>query len=132
MITRTWEDEANWNTPAEDADEKAKRLARAETLKWFAYHLKPPQPKIETAGAQVSVKAAIHRGLQYEYSVSSDLKNWANIEAVENEVGGAMEAPLPSGQEQAFFRMNYQPAPPPSDSAENAGFFRNYSEFVLP
>lgn len=126
------EDEANWNTPAEDADEKAKRLARAETLKWFAYHLKPPQPKIETAAAQVSVKAAIHRGLHYEYRVSSDLKNWAEIEAVENEVGGAMEVLLPAGQQQAFFRMNYQPAPPPSDSAENAGFFRTYSEFVLP
>ncbi|MEM7396768.1 MAG: hypothetical protein AAF492_30940 [Verrucomicrobiota bacterium] len=46
----TIEPEMNWNTMAEDIDEKSKRLARDETLKWFRHCLQPIRLGVARAG----------------------------------------------------------------------------------
>ncbi|MEM7143607.1 MAG: hypothetical protein AAF591_00640 [Verrucomicrobiota bacterium] len=129
----TIENMADWNTNAEDEDEKAKRLARDETLKWFAYRLKPAEPNIHYDPQDNTTMDVTWHGeesLNYQLLKTTDLSNWSDLGS---EVIGA-DAPVthqmnPVGPAPAFFMLRYAPLPPPTTDPDNTGFFRPYSDF---
>lgn len=130
-------DPADWNTANESPDQKAKRLARAEVLKWLEFTLKPaPEVQIAQVGPELSdyqiSTDATNAFLQYQWQESSALTNWIDS-------GGAFTGNVPETLEietdqanHRFFRLEYLPVPPPLSAPENSGFFRTPDEFVQP
>lgn len=127
------EDEADWNTLAEDADEKAKRLARDETLKWFAFHLKPPEPtmRIDPIDSdQIEILWHGEAGLDYQIESSDDLLLWVDDGSPQAgaDAGLAHTADRTSPPRK-FFKVTPSPQPAPTAAPENTGFFRPYGDF---
>lgn len=129
----TIEPPQNWNTMAEDADEKAKRLARDETLKWFAYRLKEPAPEIAKDPMdpdQHEITWFGDTGIDYIVRASAGLQVWADDSATIPGSGGGLLHVVDSATEDIeFFRVYYSPVPAPVDAIENVGFFRSYGDF---
>ncbi|MEM8954566.1 MAG: hypothetical protein AAGD22_10485 [Verrucomicrobiota bacterium] len=129
----TIENMADWNTANEDEDEKAKRLARDETLKWFAYRLKPAEPNLQTDPQDNEVIDVTWYGqdsLTYQLMKTTDLSIWSNVGPVVIGANTPLNHQLnPIGPAPAFFKLRYAPLPPPSADPDNTGFFRAYSDF---
>ena len=123
----------NWNTNAEDADEKAKRLARDETLKWFAHYLKPTQKIIEHDPNDATLKRVRWHGewgISYTLKACEDLQSWANAAGpVTGNDGDITHAFDPANATKKFFRLSSLPTPAPIADPDNTGFFRPYSDF---
>jgi len=122
----------NWDTEAESADEKAKRLCREETLKWLEAHLgNPPQTTIESIdpdAGEVEIGVATSARLAYQWQQSDDLLAWSALGGAFLGSGAVMAEPAmtvpASGR---FFRVQYGAAPPPDDP-----FILPYERFDLP
>lgn len=126
----TIEPEANWNTSDEEADEKAKRLARDESLKWFAYCLKPHHPNADLSSGVAKVSWHGQDGINYQVLRSSDLVAWTPEGTPLLGTDGALEHEvtlLPNTD--AFFKLEYSAPPPPLSAPENSGYFRSYGDF---
>ena len=129
----TIESPQNWNTPDEDADEKAKRLARDETLKWFAFRLRPPSPVLEDELNDPGLKQVRwfgEDGVRYHVESTDDLAFWGNA----SEPGDGILSDMvylfdPDDATRLFFRVKSAPVPVPDGEPENLGFFRPYEDF---
>lgn len=124
----------NWNDiNLEAIDEKAKRLARDEVLKWFDFLLKPSALTIqedEEDPDQFELLWEGHNQLSYQLMSSETLTGWVPLgdTVIGSDVSeSAVVIPIPMGKE--FFTLEYAPVPPPIDDPDNGGFFRDYSEF---
>lgn len=129
-------DPEDWNTPGESVDQKAKRICRAEVLKWLDACLKPVDTDADIApGAnpsEVTLSSATHTSLRYQWETSENLTGWTDSGAGFDGTGmdDNQVAPLSSDHTE-FFRLRYEVIPPPIDEPENAGFFWFYDDFDL-
>jgi len=124
----------NWNDiNLETVDEKAKRLARDEVFKWFDFLLKPSDLTIQEDGNDPDQLELVWEGrnqLSYQLMESELLVDWDPrgdaVVGTDAEITTAV-IPIPMGKQ--FFTLEYIPVPAPVDDPDNAGFFRDYSEF---
>lgn len=127
------EPEINWNTGAENPDEKAKRLARDETLKWFAHRLKPATHITEedpNDASLLQLRWHGEAGIDYTVQACPDLESWADVSAPTIGLDAEMTYSIdPEDASEHFFRLASQPTPAPTADPDNAGFFRDYGDF---
>lgn len=125
--------ENDWNTENESADQKAKRLCRAEVLKWFEACLKP-RPALSIVegptSEQLTVRAGTRSPLRYQWRESANLINWTDYLPEFDGTGGdvtfdVMKLP----PDRRFFQLEQGPIPPPFDAPGHAGFFLDYADF---
>lgn len=94
----TIEPQQNWNTMAESVDEKAKRLARDEVLKWFEFKLKPADLRIEPDQMNPGDHVVVWTGrkdLDYLLVSNEDLGNvWNPVGGNVIGDGGEIESPI--------------------------------------
>ncbi|WP_309400565.1 dienelactone hydrolase family protein [Cerasicoccus maritimus] len=126
-------DEIDWNTNAENADQKAKRLCREEVLKWLEYKLKPgPDTAVEpepTPGL-VELVASTNARLNYQWFYSDDLSNWNTLGSDFDGDDADMTTQTTLGPEdRRFFSLEYLPIEPPFDDPDNVGYFFDYADF---
>lgn len=130
----TIEPPQNWNTASESVDEKSKRLARDEVLKWFECLLKPADLRIEpdqlSPGDHVVVWTGSNQ-LDYQLVSNEDLGNvWNPVGSNIIGDGNEIEAPVvPPMSHRIFFRLEFQPTPVPASAPENTGFILDYGDF---
>lgn len=122
--------------PLESPDQKARRMARDEVLRWLEFKLKPqPTLGISQSGAEpVELMLAwdTRPRIVHELLSSGNLTDWS---PVTNPVEGdglpgnfQMDAPE-SGP--LFFRLRNRVVPMPVDAPEHDGFFLSYDDFDL-
>lgn len=124
----------NWNTVSESADEKAKRLARDEVLKWFECFLKRPDlhPKADPLDPGSHFVAWTGRNqVDYQLVSNEDLGPvWSPAGGNTVGNGGELErAVMVPPSKRVFFRLEYQPTPVPASDPENLGFILDYGDF---
>lgn len=128
------EPQGNWNTPQESADEKANRLAQAETLKWLEYRLRrhtlTPVPDLNNPGSYL-VNWTGRSQLRYRVQASTDLLNWPPQGAEVIGTGLLLSAPvtIPALEKRAFYRLDLDPVPAPVDDVLYSSFFLEYADF---
>jgi len=130
----TIEPPQNWNTGAESIDEKSKRLARDEVLKWFEFRLKPANfaigPDLNNPGL-FEVSWSARTNLRYKVLHNDDLGLvWPQQGGDHIGAGTTLAAPVqvqPSGK--VFYKLEYGPVEPPLADPNNIGFFRPYGDF---
>jgi hypothetical protein len=127
--------EIDWNTPNENPDQKAKRLARVEVLKYFETYLKPP-PAITIAAhtpgqGEVQLSAdSTSTHVRYQWRSSVSLGDWQPAGPFFDGSGGAEQRVFAIGAlTRRFFLLERAPVPPPLDDPNHAGFFRTYDDF---
>lgn len=125
--------EIDWNTPNESPDQKAKRLARIEVLKYFETFLKPPPGIAIAAPNPNEVELGIDSTspfVRYQWRSSAALDGWQPTGPAFEGSGAAEQSAFPTeGQTRRFFLLDLDPVPPPIDDPNHAGFFRTYDEF---
>jgi dienelactone hydrolase len=125
----------DWNTMNESADQKAKRLCRAEVLKWFTAHLKTPAPLTISEGpsaAELTLSSGTHTHLRHQWQFTTDFSMWSNLGDEFDGTGMDASSNLMKNEaDHRFYRLSSQPIPPPLDAPENDGFFFDYADFGL-
>jgi hypothetical protein len=127
--------EVDWNTPDENPNQKAKRLARVEVLKYFETYLKAP-PAI-TIAAHTPGQDEVHLSVdststhvRYQWRSSVSLGDWQPAGLFFDGSGGAEQRVFAIGAlKRRFFLVEREPVPPPFDDPNHAGFFRTYDDF---
>ena len=130
----TIEPPQNWNSVAESVDEKSKRLARDEVLKWIEFRLKPVNlaigPDLVTPGQHL-ISWSARTNLRYQIRRNDDLGPvWSQQGGDLIGAGATLTAPVqvqPSGR--VFYRLEYGPVEPPLNDPANTGFFHDYGDF---
>ena len=131
----TIEPEQNWNTLDEDVNEKAKRLARVETLKWFEAILKDHTPTIATdTNDSTLLELSWHGtdGIEYQCQEKSDLVNgnWSDVGMPVIGADDVMtEGVDPTQAAFKAYRLSYSPTDPPYTEPDDAAFLLEYSDF---
>lgn len=131
----TIEPELNWNTNDEDVNEKAKRLARTETLKWFEAILKDHTPDIVTdANDSALLELSWHgtEGIAYQCQERADLVNgdWSDVGNAAFGADALMTESIdPTQATFKAFRLSYTPTDPPYSEPDDAAFLLEYSDF---
>lgn len=124
----------NWNTPAENPDEKANRLAQAETLKWLSFRLNDHRiaavPDDASPSGQ-SVRWFGRAGLSYQLlGGPSTVSGWEAhgdlLPGGDSEV--KVPVALPVGKS-VFYRLDIDPVPAPDTDPLYEEFFIEYSDF---
>lgn len=135
-----WAAEADRDTAAESAQQKARRLARDEVLRWLEHSLgaapslaigpDPMQPE-----SHVRVEWPTRPRLRYrlEQSATLAVNSWSDAVGWTPGDGGTGEfiAPVPGGAGRMFYRLQQAPEPAPTSAPEHAGFFLEYADFDL-
>ncbi len=128
---------ADWDTANESPNQKARRLARDEVLRWLDFKLKPA-PVLQLTlsnhppGAH-HVAWSVSPGFWRSLQASGLAGSWTNVVEAGPGLGSIEEfAAAPPVGGKIFYRLHYQPAPAPTNAAEHAGFFRRYGDFSLP
>ena len=131
-------DEADWDTANESPNQKARRLAREEVLRWLDFKLGPaPTLSLAPAAAQpeTHVEAAwpTRARIRYKLERSETLAvgSWTDATAETDGTGSPFThlAPRPADGARVFFRLRYQPLAMPTTAPEHAGFFKTYADF---
>lgn len=125
------------DTAAESPNQKARRLAREEVLRWLEFKLRAGptvaiQPSLNDPANHV-VNWPTRARLSYQLKTSETLANdWVNAGASLEGDGltHEIEAAVP-GSGRIFYRIEYQPIAMPVAAPENAGFFLTYADFGL-
>ncbi len=127
----------DWDSANESPNQKARRLARDEVLRWLDFKLGPVPPLTlgpDAAQPVTHVEAAwpTRPRLRYKLERSETLAagSWTDATA-ESDGTGALSThteALPAG-DRLFFRLRYQPVAAPTATPENAGFFLSYADF---
>ncbi len=125
----------NWDTAAETPNQKARRLARDEVLRWLEYKLRPaPTLTISQSNQQntVTVTWPTNGRLRYTLKKGENLSQDPAVALQMDGTGGdaTHDSSLP-GAKQEFYWIDYEPIPAPIDAPENNGFFLNYADFAL-
>ncbi len=125
------------DSSAESPNQKARRLAREEVLRWLDFKLGPaPTLSIGATPLPTSVQAAwpTRPRLRYKLERSETLAadSWTDATAETDGTGAPAEhsASIPAGA-RLFFRLRTQPAAMPTAAPEHAGFFKTYADFGL-
>jgi len=130
---------ANWDTAAESPNQKARRLARDEVLRWLDFKLQPAPvltlaPDAANPATHVEATWPTRPRLAYRLERSETLApgDWTPATSWTDGTGNpsAHQSPLPVGG-RVFFRLDYQPVAMPTEAPENAGFFKTYADFGL-
>ena len=128
------------DTAAESPDQKARRLAREEVLRWLDFKLGPaPSLSLTPAAAQPAthLEAAwpTRARLRYKLERSETLApdSWTDATAETDGTGSPANhlAPNPPADGRVFFRLRTQPIAMPTSAPEHAGFFKTYADFGL-
>lgn len=124
----------DWNTPGESADQKAKRLSRDETRKWFALYLKPAvldRPVSPPLPPLFGVTWPGEPGHRYALDRTADaVASWTLVEDGITGDGGPIERLVPDAAGvYAYYRLRTVADPPPLNAPEHAGFFLGYDAF---
>ncbi len=127
---------ADWDTAAESPNQKARRLARDEVLRWLDFKLGPtPTLVVTPAGApgQTELSWPTRPRLRYALEQSDSLASdgWSTLGTESTGTGNPSSQldahPAPGARR--FYRLRYQPAPMPTTAPEHAGFFKTYADF---
>jgi hypothetical protein len=124
---------ADWDTAAESPNQKARRLARDEVLRWLEFKLKPSPALAITPSpdpGEVRLTWPANPRLVHRLQSTEDLNVWPGDEVGPLDPAQPFTAALPPSGRQ-FFRLRVSPAPAPTDAPENTGFFRPYADFGL-
>ncbi|MGB0370202.1 MAG: dienelactone hydrolase family protein [Opitutales bacterium] len=126
----------DWDTNNETADQKAKRLSRAEVLKWLEAHMKPITPVSIAPGddpqEDIELTAnATNTRLNYQWESTTNLLNaWQDFASAFDGTGeGVLTEDTVGLDPSRFFRLTQQPIEPPFADPENTDFFLQYSDF---
>lgn len=123
------------DTAAESANQKARRLAREEVLKWLQFKLQPAPAVTLTLDANPASQIlgwTGHPRLFFRAFSSENLLDWTPLHdggpgtGAPQQIGGV----IPAGGK-IFYRLERQPVPPPVDALVNAGFFLGLEDFSL-
>ncbi len=124
----------NWNTPAESADERANRLAQAESLKWFNCRLRDHRisdvPDPDSPGGH-ALRWFGRSGLRYQPMSGATVANGWTAQGSPLS-GGDAEITYPvalPAEQTVFYRLGIEPVPAPDHDPLYAGFFLRYSDF---
>lgn len=125
---------ADWDTADESPNQKARRLARDEVLRWLAFSLQPapvlsisrdPDPPHD-----ITLDWPTHGLLGYRLFGGPSLEGWSPVMDWTNGTGLPFQHPAPL-ENRGFFRLAYRPQEMPVNAPEHAGFFRVYDDFDL-
>ncbi len=129
--------QADWDTAAESPNQKARRLARDEVLRWLDFTLGPaPELSIGPTPLPAAVQATwpTRPRLRYKLERSETLApgDWTDATAEADGTGfpAQLSASIPPGG-RVFYRLRYRPVAMPTDAPEHAGFFKTYADFGL-
>lgn len=123
-----------WDTVNESPNQKARRLARDEVLRWLAFALQPapvlsisrdPNPPYD-----IILDWPTHGLLGYRLLASPSLDGWSQETNWADGTGQPYQHIAPSDT-RGFFRLAYRPQEMPVNAPEHAGFFRAYDDFDL-
>lgn len=128
-------DPADWDTVNESPDQKARRLARQQVLRWLDYSLRPPPAVAITHDTNLpdpfEIEWSSRARLSYRLMKSLTLQeDWMPAGAWSNGTGNPLQNLVPD-EDRAFFKVFYQPQEAPVNEPENAGFFLSYEDFGL-
>ena len=132
--------EADQDTANESPNQKARRLAREEVLRWLDFKLGPaPALSIAPASAQPTthIEAAwpTRPRLRYKLERGETLAadSWTDATAEADGTGAPAThvAPNPPADGRVFFRLRTRPVDMPTAAPEHAGFFKTYADFGL-
>lgn len=125
---------ADQDTVNESPNQKARRLARDEVLRWLAFSLRPapvlaitrdPDPPHE-----ILLNWPTHGLLGYRLLGGESPNAWSPATDWANGTGLPFQHQAPAGS-RGFFRLAYRPQEMPVSAPEHAGFFRIYDDFDL-
>lgn len=128
--------QADQDTAAESPNQKARRLAREEVLRWLDFKF-GPAPALTLAPSasqpidQVEAVWPTRPRLAYRLETSTDLlAPWAEATPWTDGDGApaAFSAPL-AVPGRRFYRLHYRPVAMPTAAPEHAGFFKTYADF---
>lgn len=128
-------DPALQDTAAESPDQKARRLAREEVLRWLDFAF-GPRPALELSLPGPATLQAVwptRPRLAHRLETSTDLlAPWAEATPWTDGDGApaAFSAPLVAPGRR-FYRLHHRPVAMPVDAPEHAGFFKTYADFGL-
>lgn len=131
---------ADWDTANETPNQKARRLARDEVLRWLAFKLKPAPaltitPDPDSPATQIRLAWPAPARLRHTLERSADLAPGAWLAAASTGDGTGETlthlAPRPASGERVFYRLRLEPSPMPVSEPEHAGFFKTYADFGL-
>ncbi len=128
-------DPLDWDTADESPDQKARRLARQQVLRWLDFSLRPPPAVTITHDPAIpnpfEIEWSTRQRLSYRLMKSLTLQNdWMPLGGWTNGTGDPFSHQAPN-ESRAFFSVTYQPQEAPIDALENEGFFLNYADFGL-
>jgi dienelactone hydrolase len=126
---------ADWDTAAESPNQKARRLARDEVLRWLDFTFGPRPALALSVPTPGTLQAAwpTRARLAYRLETSTDLlapwteaSPWTTGDGALATASAALAAPG-----RRFYRLHYRPAAMPVSAPEHAGFFKTYADFGL-
>jgi len=132
--------QADWDTAAESPNQKARRLAREEVLRWLDFKLGPapaltlaPAPSAPATHLEAAWPTRPRLAYRLERSETLAPDSWldATAEAAGTGAPSTFLSPRPAPDARLFFRLRYQPVALPTTAPEHAGFFKTYADFGL-
>ena len=128
---------ANWDTAAETPNQKARRLARDEVLRWLDFKLQPApvlnlSPTPSQANTPITATWLTRPRLAYRLERSETLTatSWLTASDWTDGDGNPSDhQTLLPNSGRVFFRLAYQPIAMPTEASANAGFFKTYADF---
>jgi hypothetical protein len=128
-------DQADWDTALESPNQKARRLARQQVLRWLEFSLRPAPVVSIARDSELPDPFVVEwnscERLSYRLMKSPALQDdWLPITGWTDGTGSPLSDQAPD-EGRAFFRVHYRAREAPLDAPENQGFFLNYGEFGL-
>lgn len=126
---------ADWDTANESPNQKARRLARQQVLRWLDFSLRPPPALTISHSPEepspFEIEFVTRPRLSYQLLKSTTLQNdWLAVGDWVVGSGSPLSHQSPSAGN-SFYRVAYQPQEAPIEAPENAGFFLSYQDFGL-
>ncbi len=124
----------DWDTAGESPNQKARRLARDEVLRWLDFKL-GPAPILEIHKSpepphDIGLSWPTRPRLAYSLESGPIPGAWEGATPWTNGTGNPSNHPAPV-EDRMFFRLRYRTADAPINEPQNAGFFLTYDDFAL-
>jgi hypothetical protein len=126
---------ADWDSANESPDQKARRIAREQVLRWLDFSLRPPPAVTITHDANQPNPFAIawstRPRLTYQLTKNTTLSgDWEAVGSWSNGTGNPFTNLVPN-ENRAFFKVAYQAQEAAVNEEANEGFFLSYDDFGL-
>jgi dienelactone hydrolase len=126
---------ADWDTVNESPNQKARRLARQQVLRWIDFSLRPPPlvtiHRDSNMPNPFQIEWTTRTRLTYQLIKSTNLADDWNPAGAWSPGTGLLQQHLAPHGNRAFFKVAYQPQEAPVDEPVNDGFFLGYDDFGL-